>query len=204
MTSLPEHGPHSLRLDTAQPLLRTVGGARLHIAPCPHILGADVSVATAADRLAMTVCSWCQKELDGVGRRYFQTRDDAMRFFGTHVGTEGLVREALRFVDHDEVWVPNSGSYIALGREGAGVAWVGKTYVVARRGAFVELPGNEPGAGGGGSAHEERRAGTCPGPPPRAAAQRRLRRLRLTPPRPDAGMNDVRRRARGSTTRGMP
>ena len=161
MTSVPVSDHATPSSGPEQSLLRTVGGARLHIAPCPHILGVAVSVASPADRLAMSVCSWCRKELDGVGRRYFGTLDDAMRYFGTHVGTEGLVREALRFVDHDEVWVPNSGSYIALGREGAGVAWIGKTYVVPRRGVLVELPGYEPGSGGG-SVRMERPTETCP------------------------------------------
>ena len=132
-----------------EPFYRTAGGQRLHIAPCPYILGADVAPASPADVLALSVCDWCGKELAGVGRRYFESLGDAMRHFGTHAGTEGLIREALQFVQWDQIWVPNSASYIALGREGQGVAWVGKTYVVPHAGAFVELPGYAPGAGGG-------------------------------------------------------
>ena len=97
----------------------------------------------------MSVCSWCQAEIDGVGRTYFDDLEDAMRFFGTHLGSEHLVREALRSVTYDQVWVPNSKSYIALGRESYAVAWIGKTYVVPGAGLFVELPEYSQHHGGG-------------------------------------------------------
>ncbi|HET6561562.1 MAG TPA: hypothetical protein VFG72_06780 [Marmoricola sp.] len=56
------------------------------------------------------------------------------------------IRQTLESVSHDQVWAPNSRSYIALGADGAGVAWVGKTYVVPPRDTLVALPGYEPGA----------------------------------------------------------
>ena len=146
---------------TQEPLYRTATGERLHIGACPHILGVDVEPATPADLLAMSVCHWCRQELDGVGRTYFDTLEDAMRVFGTRAGTEGLVRDALRFVDWDQIWVPYSHSYIALGREGQGVAWVGKTYVVPHAGAFIELPGYAPGSGGG-SGRDDQVGKLCP------------------------------------------
>jgi hypothetical protein len=65
----------------------------------------------------------------------------AMRFFGTHVGTEALIREALQ-------------GATATQSDGVGVAWVGKTYVVPARDTFVELPGYEPSSGGGDPAAE--------------------------------------------------
>jgi hypothetical protein len=151
MTAQPIHTPPA---PAEHPLYRTVGGARLHIAECPHIIGVDVQLATAADRLAMAVCHWCRQELDGVGRTYFDTLEDAMRDFGTHAGTEPLIRDALRFVDWDQIWVPYSRSYIALGREGLGVAWVGKTYVELQGGTFVELPDYVAGSGGGAERHD--------------------------------------------------
>jgi hypothetical protein len=97
-----------------------------------------------------------------VGRTYFTTLDEAMRFFGTHSGTERMIKESLRFVDFDAIWVPNSASYVALGREGVGVAWFGKTYVMPTREAFVELPGYAAG-GGGGTAQDGRVLPVCPG-----------------------------------------
>lgn len=141
-------------------LYRTETGARLHIAACPHV-GGVLREADAAERLAMTVCSWCQAEIDGVGRTYFDSLDDAMRAFGCHVGTHELIRDALRFVTYDQVWLPYSRSYIALGHEGRGVAWAGKTYVVPSVGTFVELPGYEE-AYGGGTPGLERVGELCP------------------------------------------
>ncbi|HET6561556.1 MAG TPA: hypothetical protein VFG72_06750 [Marmoricola sp.] len=151
MTALPVPSSHS---SVQEPLFRTATGTRAHLAPCPHVHGADVLLVTPDDQPDLPVCEWSQKELAGVGRRYFDFLDEAMRFFGSHVGTERTVRDALRFVQHDEIWVPNSGSYIALGREGLAVAWVGKTYVVPARGVLVTLPGYVPG-GGGGVARDE-------------------------------------------------
>jgi hypothetical protein len=141
--------PEPARQPAPGPLYRTATGERLHIGACPHILSLDVEPASPADLLAMTVCHWCRQELDGVGRTYFDTIEDAMRDFGAPAGTERLVRDALRFVTWDQIWVPYSRAYIALGYEGRGVAWVGKTYVVPHAGAFVELPGYAPGSGGG-------------------------------------------------------
>lgn len=129
-------------------LVRTETGARLHIPACPHI-GGRIREADPAERLEMQVCSWCQAELDGVGRTYCVDLDEAMREFGTWSGTERLIKDALRFVTWDQIWVPNSRSYVALGHEGRGVAWFGKTYVIPRRGLFVELPEYRPIHGGG-------------------------------------------------------
>ena len=142
-------------------LFRTPNGKGLHLAVCPHLHGTTFVPATADDREALPVCEWSQKELDGVGRTYFQTLDDAMRFFGTHVGDERTIRDALRSFRYDEIWVPHSGSYIALGLAGLGVAWVGKTYVVPARGLFEEFPGYAPG-GRGGAARGVRPEALCP------------------------------------------
>jgi hypothetical protein len=135
-------------------LVRSETGGKLHIAQCPH-LGGVFRPATAAERFAMEVCSWCRAELDGVGRTYCDDLSDAMRLFGTHAGTEQLIRDALRFVDYDQIWLPNSRSYVALGREGRGVAWFGKTYVVPVAGQFIELPDYRAGLGGGALARQE-------------------------------------------------
>jgi hypothetical protein len=146
---------------TGMPLVKTATGARLHIEPCPHILGCAVRNATPTEKLAMSVCTWCEAEINGVGRWYFDDLGDAMRYFGAHVGTEGSIRDALRFVLHDQVWVPNSKAYISLGLGGLAVAWVGKTYVVPIRGLFVELPGYHPHHGGGGLPSSERIGAVC-------------------------------------------
>ena len=110
-------------------LYRTETGGRLHLPACPHIGGA-IREADSAERLVMSVCSWCQAEIDGLGRTYYESLDDAMRAFGCHVGTQPTIRQALRSVTHDQIWLPYSRSYIALGHEGRAVAWVGKTWVM--------------------------------------------------------------------------
>lgn len=147
---------------TAAPdvLVRTEAGGRLHIAACPH-LGGAIRSATTAERLAMPVCRWCQAELDGVGRTYFDTLDAAMRDFGTYLRTAELIREALRFATYDAIWIPHSRSYVALGHEDRGIAWFGKSYVLAPDGRFIELPGYHAGRGGG-SPKPERVGETCP------------------------------------------
>ena len=135
-----------------QVLYLTETGNRLHIPACPHI-GGTLREADAVERLSMTVCSWCQAEIDGVGRTDFETLDDAMRAFGCHVGTHGLIRDALRFVTYDQIWLPYSKSYIALGHQCRGAAWAGKTYVMPSADTFVELPGYEETHGGVGHRH---------------------------------------------------
>ncbi len=142
-------------------LFRTLTGKRLHIPGCPHVASALVEAGTA-ELLALEVCTWCRAELDGVGRTYYSSMDDALRALGCHVGTHAAIREALRSVSHDQIWLPNSKSYVALGHEGSGVAWVGKGYVfVKATGYFLELPGYRDSAGGG-TPRVEPRGDTCP------------------------------------------
>ncbi len=146
--------------ESGEILYRTEGGGRLHIPGCPHVGGA-LREADAAERLAMPVCSWCRAEIDGVGRTYYDSLDDAMRAFGCHVGTQEPIRAALRFVTYDQIWLPYSRSYIALGHQGRAVAWVGKTYVMPGPDVFLELPGYREAAGGG-TAASDRVGDTCP------------------------------------------
>lgn len=141
-------------------LYRTETGGRLHLPACPHIGGA-IREADAAERLAMSVCSWCRAQIDGVGRTYYESLDEAMRAFGCHVGTQPTIHQALRFVTHDQIWLPYSRSYVALGHEGRAVAWVGKTWVMPSHDVFQELPGYRDASGG--SAHAPEHMGElCP------------------------------------------
>lgn len=121
--------------------LRTETGGRLHIAPCPHLQGAAPRPARDDERASMQLCSWCEKEVSGQGRTYFDSLEDAMRAFGSFVGTKPLILEHLRRVEWDQIWLPNSRSYIALAKGGRGVAWIGKGYIVPAAGEFIELPG---------------------------------------------------------------
>jgi len=151
-----------LEAEEREPLraaLCTETGSRLHIAPCPY-LGEGAREATTTELLAKSVCRWCQAEIDGVVRTYFDDLDGAMRFFGSHLGARSRVRKALRFLDYDQIWVPNSRSYIALGRSGHGVAWVGKTYIVPSVGSLLPLAGYAPHSGGGAE-RQERLGSVC-------------------------------------------
>lgn len=142
-------------------LYKTLTGQRLHIPGCPHV-GSALVEARPADLLALTVCEWCRAEIDGVGRTYYTSLVEAMRALGCHIGTHQMVSDALRFVRHDQIWLPHSKSYVALGLGGPGVAWVGKGYVfIKESNAFLELPGYRPSAGGG-SPRVERIGGICP------------------------------------------
>ena len=128
-------------------LFRTATGQRLHIPACYHVHGVALLEATDEDRAALEVCSWCQAELDGVGRTPYLTVREALIAFGAYGDTWTTIERLLADVEHDEVWIPNSQSYVALGHRGRGVAWFGKTYVQVRGGAFIPLPGYAPGSG---------------------------------------------------------
>lgn len=136
-------------LDTATELYRTATGRRLHIPGCPHV-GSPLRPAAPVEIDELAVCEWCEAELAGVGRTYYANIDDAMRALGCWEGTQSLIRQALADIDHDRIWLPHSESYIALGLDGQGVAWVGKGYVFVKATAvYTELPGHRAGRGGG-------------------------------------------------------
>lgn len=144
-------------------LFRTATGSRLHIRPCPHVHGVELFAAGSADRESHEVCGWCQAEIDGAGRTYFDTLDNALRAFGSHVETLDAIRSEVAAVVHDAIWIPNSRSYVALGSGGPAVCWIGKTYLMHVDGAFVELPGYGPGVAGGTTSplREGEVCGTC-------------------------------------------
>jgi hypothetical protein len=128
------------------PLYRTETGGRRHIRACPHLVGKDVVEATDADG---EICTLCQRELRGEGRRYFASLEAALPEFGAARSNWPLIIQHLAGVDRDEVWIVASGTYIALGRGGRAVAWAGKTYVNPSAEEFIELPDYRPGSGGG-------------------------------------------------------
>ena len=129
-----------------EPLYRTETGGRRHIRSCPHLVGKDVVEATDAYG---EICAICERELRGEGRRYFESLAEALTEFGAARANWPLISQHLSDVEHDEVWIVNSGSYIALGRGGRAAAWAGKTYVNPSADEFVELPDYRPGGGGG-------------------------------------------------------
>jgi hypothetical protein len=135
-----------------EPLYRTATGGRRHIRSCPHLVGKTIVPALDSDG---EICTHCQRELRGEGRRYFPSLADALPEFGAARSNWSLISEHLAAVDHDQVWIVASGSYVALGRGGRAVAWTGKTYVNPSAEELIELPDYRPGGGGGAPVHDE-------------------------------------------------
>jgi hypothetical protein len=137
-------------------LWKTGAGGRAHLAQCAHLVGKEVVLAAAEP-----VCDMCQHEIDGHGRERFSDLDAALPVMGVSGTDWPAVKAALASVDHDEVWLPYSRSYIALGRAGQAVAWVGKSYVDVAGQARVELPGYAGTARSGSTTKEPRYGAVC-------------------------------------------
>jgi hypothetical protein len=137
---------------SAVPLFRTQTGDRRHIRSCPHLLGKEVVEAADDDG---EICTMCERELQGEGRRYFTSLDEALPEFGAPRANWALIRQHLAGVEHDQVWIVHSGTYIALGQGGRAVAWTGKTCVYPSVDEFVELPDYRAGGGGGSPLQHE-------------------------------------------------
>jgi hypothetical protein len=131
-------------------LFRTATGQRLHIAECPHVLGAVLFPVTAEDLDAREVCRWCAAELSDEGRTYHETIESALIDMGAAQHAVPELASYLRTVEHDARFVPYSRSYVALALGGRTVAWAGVTYVGFRDGRKILLPGYVPGTGAGG------------------------------------------------------
>lgn len=159
-TGATEHSPATRRtlrsmtdLPGGQPLFLTHAKGKVHIKACPHLAdSSELIPATAQHAEQNGYCSHCEKEIAGIGRRYFDTLDDAFEAFG-HRSDEAkrLIREAVAGVEYDAIWIPASESYIALASGNRASAWIGKGYVDCQGRQLVELPWFEPHGGGGRS-----------------------------------------------------
>lgn len=138
-------------------LWRTATGGRAHLARCSHLVGKKIIPATD-----QPVCDSCQAELDGHGRDHQVDLRAALPVMGVSGTDWPQVQSLLSTVDHDEVWLPYSKSYIALGRGGKAVAWVGKNYVDIAGGGRTELPGYAAVQKSGGTSREVRYGLPCP------------------------------------------
>ncbi len=115
----------STRHDT---LYRTATGERAHLRGCPHVVGLDVTPVDEGDT-ALPTCRWTWTELTGVGRIPQRSVDSGLRELGVDPADRpGMVR-SLKPVAFDDVHLPPSRAYLALVKDGRGVAWAGKTYV---------------------------------------------------------------------------
>lgn len=141
-------------------LFATATGGRRHIRHCPHLLGKEALPAPADD--TRPICDFCQKEIDGVGRQPFTDLDLALDAFKAPVQSRPLIKQALAGVVWDELWIPYSGTYVALGREGRGVAWVLKSYVELADRTVIELPGYNPSERAGNNPLNDAWGALCP------------------------------------------
>ena len=142
------------------PVRATDTGGRKHLAQCPYVVGAITRPVRDDEHLP--VCDWCARELSGHGRRYYDDLGLAIEAFRAPLENRRLIRDELRHVEHDAIWIPYSGSYVALGRQGRGVAWTGKTYVVPRAGVSIALHGYSDSSRGARSRAEQRPGVVCP------------------------------------------
>jgi len=101
----------------------------VHLVECPHLVGKRWHDATDHDLATLPVCAWSRDQLEGHGRLHPATLEDAMREHGTPAGAVRLIKQALKFVTYDDIWLPYSRSYVALGVRGRAVASFGKSYV---------------------------------------------------------------------------
>lgn len=144
--------PFALAAEAGEELVCTAGGGKLHIRGCSHLTAASQArLATHEDAETRRLCSECEAELTGQGRTAFDDLETAMEAFKMPVEGRPTVRELVAGVDADRTWIPNSGSYIALGKDGVRAVYIGKTYV-SMGDRLVTLPGYAPGGGGGGNA----------------------------------------------------
>ena len=114
-------------------------------------------------RLRLRVCQWSQAEMASVGRTYFDSLEDAMRAFGTYVGTHHArprrvpVRRAGRDLDPEQ-------PVLHRARPGRTGAWPGP----ARRGVSDagrrtdRAPLATPSTTGAAARKVERHGALCP------------------------------------------
>lgn len=137
--------------EMSEQIFVTHGKGKVHIRACPHLSDtSELTPATPEQVKQNGYCSHCEKEIAGVGRKYFESLDDAFEAFGHRTDeAKGLIRKAIVGIEHDSIWIPASESYIALGVNGLGTAWIGKGYVDFRDREHIELPWFAPHSGGG-------------------------------------------------------
>ncbi|MET3962820.1 hypothetical protein ABIE44_002754 [Marmoricola sp. OAE513] len=130
---------------------RTATSTRRHLVTCPHLVNRTWHVCDQVELAAYEICDWSQDQIDGVGRSHPATMEDAIRELGLPSGNEPIVRDLLKFVTFDEIWLPYSRSYVALGLGGRAVAAFGKSYVWVG-GRKTELPNYSETSHAGGKA----------------------------------------------------
>lgn len=150
--------------DTADPGQKMYGsqtGGRRHLRQCPHLVDVDPVLEAASDD-TRDICQWCLRELDGVGRTYHLTLEAALADLGAAQHARPELTRLLNEVTWDQVFVPNSRSYVTVLKGDRPAAWAGKTYVDYPDRPMVTLPDFVGRDGDGGRQTEGVWGQTCP------------------------------------------
>lgn len=133
----------------------------VHTAACPHRSAAAAAALTAASDEQVTtlpVCTSCAAILDGWRRTTYDSLDNALEAYQAPVENRPRLREIAAELAYTSIWIPASGSYIALGGADAAAAYFGKGYadIHLPEGGYrrIELPysGNAGNRAGGSAA----------------------------------------------------
>lgn len=97
---------------------------KVHIRACPHLSDSSGLTPATPEQVEQNgYCSHCEKEIAGVGRKYFESLDDAFETFGHRTDeAKRFIRDAIAGVGYDAICIPASESYIALGVNGQGAS----------------------------------------------------------------------------------
>ena len=168
----PENSPARDR-DTVY--FRTATGTRVHL-PSARASATPTPTRRPPPSASPTAsATGAPAQLNGHGREYFETIEDAMRRVGVPAEAQPIIREALKFVTTTSCFTVHSLTYGALAFQGRPVASFGKTYY------WVGGRPSEPPVVRRELRHRPHRPEgvrrVLPGPLPRDEPQRRLRRL---------------------------
>jgi hypothetical protein len=141
----------------------------LHLGGCPRLdTGARANFmswatpASHAQRAKNPLCKWCEAELSGKRRTYYETLDAALKALGLVTYEDRLqVHTVLEGIEFDYVWIPAGGSYVALQRDRNIVREIHKGYLDGHDIERVEFPWFRT-RDRGGKRTENRRGESCP------------------------------------------
>ncbi|GIG20977.1 hypothetical protein Cch01nite_17010 [Cellulomonas chitinilytica] len=145
-------------------LFHTADGTRRHLRFCSHFSDtpADRILEAAVDD-GRPLCEWSAAEIAGQGQTRFETLDEALEAYRAPLENRDRMREVAAGFTYDKVWMPNSGSYVAIAVEGQNaLAYFGKTYLWTAAGGTETLTGYVAGAGTGPASTRTQDERTCP------------------------------------------
>lgn len=142
-----ESQPNDITIDL---LFRVPEGKMLHARECQHLTEKSLAYlepATEQDLATYPICTSCRDALASGGRKYFESFDAALEALPVPIEHRVRMREIAATLDRSRIWIPASGSYIAVSA-GAGVeasAYFNRTFVDTHKdgGGYVRewMPG---------------------------------------------------------------